>query len=70
MGSSKVESSPTHGSPADKLKKTMRKWQVYPGKNKFGCNGRCMCAPDYQGFICVLVLVIITGEQSFLLGPY
>ena len=41
-----------------------RKWTVYPGKNKFGCDGRCMCSPDYQGFIICLVLIVVTGKHT------
>ena len=39
-----------------------RKWQVYPGRNKFYCNGRCVSSPDYQGFLCCMALIIVTGK--------
>ena len=41
-----------------------RKWTVFPGKNKFGCDGRCMCSPDYQGFLFCLVLIVVTGNKA------
>lgn len=64
MANSKVTHSPqangTMKGPAEQCMK--RKWQVFPGRNKFYCNGRCVSSPDYQGFLCCLALIVVTGE--------
>ncbi|WAR23776.1 ZDH14-like protein [Mya arenaria] len=40
--------------------KLQRKWEVYPGRNKFFCNGRIVSSPDIQGFLCCMALIIVT----------
>ena len=42
--------------------KPAKKWTVFPGKNRFACDGRCICAPDYHAFIFILITIVVTGE--------
>ncbi|KAH3693601.1 hypothetical protein DPMN_081038 [Dreissena polymorpha] len=51
--------------------KLQRKWEIYPGKNKFYCNGRCVSSPDLGGFLACFFLIIVTGGLFFALDcPY
>ena len=44
--------------PAEKV----RNWKVFPGKNTFFCDGRCICAPHWYGFPCCLIIHIVMGK--------
>lgn len=71
MANSKVMNAPNADKMASGGRIKQRKWEVFSGKNKFGCNGRCMCAPDYQGFLFCLILIVVTGGMFFVLDcPY
>lgn len=51
--------------PAETRKIRVRKWKVFPGKNTFFCDGRCICAPNWYGFLCCLVIYVIMGALFF-----
>lgn len=42
--------------------RVMRKWQLFPGRNKFYCNGYLMTAPNSSIFY--LTVVLITGTSG------
>lgn len=43
----------------------VRKWKVFPGKNTFLCDGICICAPDWYGFLCCLIIYVVIGVLFF-----
>ena len=47
------------------MAKTVRKWEVFPGKNKFYCNGRIMMARQAGVFYLTCVLIIGTSGLFF-----
>jgi len=42
-----------------------RKWQVFPGRNKFCCDGRVMMAPHTGVFYVTLSLIVGTSTLFF-----
>lgn len=40
-------------------------WEVFPGKNKFCCDGRCICAKSLYSFYCSLTLIVIPSALFF-----
>ncbi|KAL5010783.1 hypothetical protein ScPMuIL_013088 [Solemya velum] len=48
-----------------KMPKKIRNWQVYPGKNKFCCDGRVMMAKQTGIFYFTCALIVITSGLFF-----
>uniref|UniRef100_A0A2C9K459 Palmitoyltransferase n=1 Tax=Biomphalaria glabrata TaxID=6526 RepID=A0A2C9K459_BIOGL len=48
-----------------KMTKTVRRWEVFPGKNKFYCGGRIMMARQAGVFYLTCALIIITSGLFF-----
>ncbi|XP_076042836.1 palmitoyltransferase app isoform X3 [Oratosquilla oratoria] len=48
-----------------KMPSVKRKWQVFPGRNRFCCNGRLMTAQQTGIFYFTVVLIVVTNTLFF-----
>ena len=45
--------------------KKQRKWEKFPGRNKFCCDGRLMTAQENGIFYVTVGLIVVTGGLFF-----
>ncbi|XP_014242660.1 palmitoyltransferase ZDHHC9 [Cimex lectularius] len=59
------------GKKDEKMTKVTRKWEMFPGRNKFCCDGRIMMAPQTNVFFTTVVLIVTTCTLFFVFDcPY
>jgi palmitoyltransferase ZDHHC9/14/18 len=46
--------------------RAMRKWEIFPGRNKFYCQGLLMSAPNMSVFYLTVVLITTTSTLFFI----
>lgn len=49
-----------------KMTHITRKWELFPGRNRFWCDGRIMMAPQTSVFFVTVGLICITSTLFFL----
>jgi hypothetical protein len=51
--------------PSDTMPKKIRKWEVYPGRSVFYCNGRILMAKQAGIFYLTCGLILVTSGLFF-----